>query len=68
MKFAKAPPLPLGGGGGLMIGREKKRPETEIGILTVRLHQIEIRGRIWTYLAKGYNFVIVSCKLCICII
>jgi len=43
-----------------MIGR-KKSPETEIGILNVRLHQIGIRGRIWTYLAEGYNFVIVSC-------
>jgi len=42
-----------------MIGR-KKSPKTEIGILNVRLHQIGIRGRIWTYLAKGYNFVIVS--------
>jgi len=42
-----------------MIGR-KKCPETEIGTLNVRLHQIGIRGRIWTYLAKGYNFVIVS--------
>jgi len=42
-----------------MIGR-KNSPETEIGILNVRLHQIGIRGRIWTYLAKKYNFVIVS--------
>jgi len=43
-----------------MIG-EKKSPETEIGILNnVQLHQIGIRGRIGTYLAKGYNFVIVS--------
>ena len=42
-----------------MIGR-KKSPKTEIGILNVRLHQIGIRGRIWTYLANGYNFVIVS--------
>jgi len=40
-----------------MIGR-KKSPKTEIGILNVRLHQIGIRGRIWTY--QGYNFVIVS--------
>jgi len=55
---AKAPPLPLGGGD-LMIGR-KKSPKTEIGILNVRLHPIGIRRRIWTYLAKGYNFVIVS--------
>jgi len=47
------------GGGDLMIGR-KKSPKTEIGILNVRLHQIGIRWRIWTYLAKGYNFVIVS--------
>jgi len=54
----KAPPLPLGGGD-LMTGR-KKSPETEIGILNVRLHQIGIRGRIWMYLAEGYNFVIVS--------
>jgi len=45
-----------------MIGdQEKKSPNTEIGILHVRLHQIGIRGRIWTYLAKGYNFTIVSC-------
>jgi len=41
-----------------MIGR-KKSPETEIGILNVRLHQTGIRGRIWTYLAKGYNFALV---------
>jgi len=47
------------GGGDLMIGR-KKSPETEIGFLNVRLHQIRIRRRIRTYLAEGYNFVIVS--------
>jgi len=52
-------PLHSNGGGGPH-DREKKSPETEIGILNVRLHQIGIRGRIWTYLAKGYNFVIVS--------
>jgi len=46
-------PLPLGGGL-IMIGRTKN-PETEIGIINVRLRQIGIRGRIWTYLAKGYN-------------
>jgi len=40
-----------------MIGR-KKSPETEIGILNVRLHQIGIRGRIRTYIAEGHNFVI----------
>jgi len=62
LRCGKAPPLPLWGGGPhehVMIGR-KKSPETEIGILNVRLHQIGIQGRIWTYLAEGYNFVIVS--------
>ena len=54
-------PLPLAGGGGPHDrDREKKSPETEIGILNVRLHQIGIRGRIWTYLAEGYNFLILS--------
>jgi len=54
----KAPPLPLGGG---PHDREKaKSPETEIGILNVRLHQFGIRGRIWMCLAEGYNFVMVS--------
>ena len=71
------PPLPLGLGE-MTWGphdREKKVPTQKSGyyiyiIINVRLHQIGIKGRIWTYparKAKGYNFVIVSFKLCICI-
>jgi len=44
-----------------MIGKKNSPPETEIGIINVLLYyQIGIRGRIWTYLAEGYNFVILS--------
>jgi len=54
----EAPPLPLGGGD-LMIGRKQVLKRGNRNYINVRLHQIGIRGRIGTYLAKGYNSVIV---------